>query len=220
MRSCTVFDTRTSPADAWAATRAPTWTASPASLSPWTSHSPVWTPARTCRPSRDRVDDGTGTTDRTRRTVEGREKPVSGRVDLATAEALQLAADGGMVGLEQLAPATVAELGCAHGRADEVGEEHRREDLVGLRPLAHAGQELTDLGEREIGQLGIHHVVGAGQLDVARLRDRAREVTRVLHMADLVSDGVQDQRGHPDRRHGVADVDVVRHAHEHLGRSR
>ena len=50
-RSLTVWETRTSPADAAADTRAPTFTARPASLSPTRSHSPVWIPARTSRPS-------------------------------------------------------------------------------------------------------------------------------------------------------------------------
>ena len=43
-----------------------------------------------------------------------------------------------------------------------------------------------------------------GQLDVPRARDRAGEVPRVLDVADLVVDGMEDQRGHPDRRRDVA----------------
>src|SRR5215210_40764 len=50
-RSFTVEETSTSPPPASAATRAPVETAIPASLPSWSSHSPVWTPARISRPS-------------------------------------------------------------------------------------------------------------------------------------------------------------------------
>src|SRR5882757_7429525 len=101
IRSRTVLDTSTSPGPACAATLAPTCTARPASFSPSTSHSPVWTPARTTRPSSP-TDDTTALAQRIARAghVEGGEEAVSRRVDLATAEALELAADGGMVVLE------------------------------------------------------------------------------------------------------------------------
>ena len=51
-RSLTVADTRISPSSAAAAIRAPVLTAIPATLSPRSSHSPVWTPARISRPPR------------------------------------------------------------------------------------------------------------------------------------------------------------------------
>src|SRR6202035_2358862 len=98
--------------------------------------------------SRHRVDDGTRTTDRARRTVECRQEPVACGVDLTTAEADELAPHGRMVGLEQLAPAAVAELARLLGRPDEVGEENRREHALGIGRLALAGQELPDPRER------------------------------------------------------------------------
>ena len=101
---------------------------------------------------RDAVPERGCAADRACGAVEGGEEAVPGRVDLVAAEALELAADGNTVGLEQLAPAAVAEVSGELGRADEVGEEDRREHAVGLRGRAHAGQELTDLREREIGQ--------------------------------------------------------------------
>lgn len=76
-----------------------------------------------------------------------------------------------MVSLEQFAPAAVAELGGALGRADEIGEENRCEHAVGVRRFAYAGQELTDLRRRKIRQLPEHHMVGTRQLDVASIRD-------------------------------------------------
>ena len=50
-RSTTVLETSTSPGAAWAATRAPMWTAIPPTPRPSSSTSPVCTPARTCSPS-------------------------------------------------------------------------------------------------------------------------------------------------------------------------
>src|SRR5262249_51958010 len=49
-RSLTVLETKTSPGPASAETRAPMCTAIPATDSPMTSHSPVWTPMRTSTP--------------------------------------------------------------------------------------------------------------------------------------------------------------------------
>jgi hypothetical protein len=72
--------------------------------------------------------DGTG------RPIERREEPVAGRVELAAAEAAELAADGRVMPLEQRTPARVAQQGCDPGRADDVGEEDRCEDA--LRPVA------------------------------------------------------------------------------------
>ena len=135
-RSCTVRETSTSPACACAATRAPTWTAIPARSAPRTSHSPVCRPARTSTPRALGVrDDRERAVDRPRRAVEGGEEPVAGRVDLATAEPHQLPSHGGIVGVQQLAPAFVADRGRALGRADDVGVQDRGEDTV-LRPRA------------------------------------------------------------------------------------
>ncbi len=50
-RSRTVWETSTSPGPAIAATRAPMCTAMPPIFSPITSHSPVWSPARTVMPN-------------------------------------------------------------------------------------------------------------------------------------------------------------------------
>ena len=112
------------------------------------------------------VDRGVGAADRARRPVEAREEPVARGVDLAPAKALELAPNRGVVSLQQLAPAPVAELGRPLRRADDVGEEHRREHAVGLGRLAHAGQELADLVEDLAPAVCPGHVRVARQLDV------------------------------------------------------
>ena len=70
--------------------------------------------------------------------------------------------------LEQLAPAAVAELGGALGRADDVGEEHRREHAVGRRVSRMPGQELADL--RRPSRPG--RTTGRGRLREARRTSR------------------------------------------------
>ena len=55
------------------------------------------------------------------------EERVADRLDLAAAEAVDLAADDRVVGHEQVAPAGVAEPGGVAGRADDVGEQDRQQ---------------------------------------------------------------------------------------------
>jgi hypothetical protein len=66
------------------------------------------------------LHDLAGTGDRPRGPVEAREEPVPGRVDLDSAEALELTADGRVVLLEQLSPGAVAKLHRPFGRADQI----------------------------------------------------------------------------------------------------
>jgi hypothetical protein len=90
-------------------------------------------------PDRPRCADGT------RRPVQGREKAVAGRVDLAATEAVELAPDARMMLADDLAPAPVAELRRARRGIDDVGEEHRGENAVRLRKRTLARQELLYL---------------------------------------------------------------------------
>ena len=102
----------------------------------------------------------------------------------------------------------VAERGRALGRADDVGEQHRRQDAVGLRRRAHPGQELLDLvGER--GRIARHEqVVVARELDEPRARDPLGDVAALLDVDVAVADAVQDQRRHAIDRQDVANVDL------------
>ena len=82
-------------------------------------------------------------------------------------------AHDGVVPLEQLAPAAVAELGRLCGRADDVGEEDGREHAVGLggipaAALADSGEEALDLVARAAPDRRERHVPLARQLDEAR----------------------------------------------------
>ena len=59
---------------------------------------------------RDALDDLAGARDRPSRPVEAREEPVARDVELTAAEAGQIGADDLMMLLEQLTPATIAQL--------------------------------------------------------------------------------------------------------------
>ena len=140
--------TSTSPAWVIAVTRAPIWTAMPPILSPMTSHSPVWRPARTSKPREsDAVADGGRAADRAGGTIERGKEPVTRGVELATTEALELTADQRIVRLEKLTPPTVSELCRPRGGADDVGEEHsgehRRARRRGVPPSRNSSISLT-----------------------------------------------------------------------------
>ena len=122
------------------------------------------------------------------------------------------AAHGGVVRLEQLAPAPVAELGRALGRADDVGEEHRRQHAVRLvaPPARRSGTRGSPRGSRRRRC----RPTGCGRSRAARrtaLRDVRGQKAGVLDVADRVVDAVDDQRRHAHRRDDVAHVDLDRH---------
>src|SRR5439155_24867411 len=71
----------------------------------------------------DSFDDRLGAADRPCRPVEAGQEAVAGGVDLAAAEADELAADELVVALEQLAPGAVAERGGWLARAGDGREE-------------------------------------------------------------------------------------------------
>ena len=88
------------------------------------------------------------------RSVEAGEEPVARRVELASAEAHELTPDQGVVFLEQLAPAAIAEVCRPRRRADDVGEENSCEGAVGLALLPAAG--LPDLGDETLDLFSDH----------------------------------------------------------------
>jgi hypothetical protein len=162
-----VFETTISPGAAWAATRAATWTAIPRTPPGTSSHSPVCTRANLQVERAQVVADCPGRAYSAGRPVERREEAVAGSVDLGSSEALEVTAHDGMVLVEKLAPAPVAEGGGALRRADDVGEDERLQHPVGVGRVARAGQELLRLLEDPL-RVDPRHVVLAGQLEEAR----------------------------------------------------
>ena len=185
----------------------------PPTSSPSISHSPVCRPIRTVSPSGSRpctiacaqrtACDGAPANDD--------EERVADRLDLAAAEAVDLAADDRVVGHEQVAPAGVAEPGGVAGRADDVAEQDRQQ-LALRRAAPAAGEELLDLAEQRGAVADARQVVDALELDVPRAGDVLGDVARVAHVDQAVAHAVEDQRRHAEVGELGADVEVGRAA--------
>lgn len=122
------------------------------------------------------VDHRPGTADSARRPVESREEAVPRLLHFPTAERLDLRAHQRVMPREQIAPGPVSELGRAAGRVDDVGEQDRREDAIGLAGLACPRQELLNLVGDRLDVAGHRQVVGAGEFHEAGTGDQPYEV--------------------------------------------
>src|SRR3954466_10363821 len=89
----------------------------------------------------------TCTFDGSARSVEGSDEAIAASADFAALKAFQLSTDGKVVRIQDVVPLPVAQLCETLGRADDVGEEHGREDPIGSRRVDRAGKELFDLVE-------------------------------------------------------------------------
>jgi hypothetical protein len=78
----------------------------------------------------DFLGNGTGAANAARWTVKGGEKAVSSCFHFMASKAREIAPDRGVMIVEKIAPALIAECGGFLGRADDVGEENRGEDAV------------------------------------------------------------------------------------------
>ena len=90
----------------------------------------------------DLLGNGAGAADAARRSVEGGKNAVAGRLDLMAAKACEIAPDRGVMTVEEITPAAVAERGGLLGRADDVGKENRGEYPVDSDRRPRAGQKL------------------------------------------------------------------------------
>src|ERR1700753_23847 len=106
------------------------------------------------------VADGGGAADGAGRAVEGGEEAVAHRLDLATAVDGELAANDGVVALDEVAPGAVGQSCRGLGRADDVSGEDGGEGALGLVRPAGADQELLDLIEQRVLVADPRQVVG------------------------------------------------------------
>src|SRR4029453_17272712 len=102
-----------------------------------------------------RLDDRLRASDGPGRSVEGREEPVTGGIDLGAPIPAQQAAHDGVMLLDESLPSGMAQLHRFPGGSDDVGEENRRQDprqlglLVADRAdepldLAHQGLDVSN----------------------------------------------------------------------------
>jgi len=137
--------------------------------------------------------------------VERGEEAVACRVDLTPPESVQLCANERMMTLDQIRPGSVAKFRGLCGRADDVGEQDRREDRVRFRPRPHALREGDDLLYQPLSEE--EHRVGASDLHLAGVGDALGYVGSFA--VDDVA--VEHERRYTDRGQHVPDVD--RHGH-------
>src|SRR5262249_37432896 len=97
--------------------------------------------------SSDAVGDGASATDTARGTVKGSEEAIAGGVDLAPALTAPLLADHPVIGLQEVRPSPIADVGRALGGPDDVGEHHGSQHTIVLGGMADARQKLLDLAD-------------------------------------------------------------------------
>src|SRR5262249_17760651 len=136
-------------------TRADVYTDAAVVVAPHLDFAGVHTDAHLEAELANRVSDWARTPEGARRTVECREEAGARCVDLAAAEASQLAPDHGVVAVEERPPAPVTELDGAVRRADDVGEQNSRKYAVGLDFGRRSGQKRLHLGEQLVVIAGV-----------------------------------------------------------------
>ncbi len=147
-----------------------------------------------------------------RRAVEGKET-IAGDVELPAAEPPELPPHRSMVRLDQPGPTPIADLDRPLGGAHEIGEEDGRQHPVGVRPPAHAGEEILDLVDDLVG-LDPRQVVISLQLDEPCARNAVGKVAALLDARIAVARAVQDDRRNADGGQDVTHVDLAVHEDE------
>ena len=115
-----------------------------------------------------------------------------------------------MVPLHELVPRSVAQLDRPLGRADDVGEEHRRERPIerGLL-LAHRGDEPLELGQDGLGVAEERGMLVPRQDRQLGTRDLLRDPPALIDRLGTIAFTVQHERRRLDRRQDGTDVDLV-----------
>ena len=185
IRSATVRETSTSPRPAVLETRLPMTTAMPSMPSPRSSISPVCRPARTSSPSApsaSRIAQAHGLHVPARRRSRALRR--RSETDDASVISVELGADHGVVVVENVSPAPVAQPASCSSGCDHVGEQHGCEHAIVFDVSICFGEELLDLGQhgtsvaqehvefrtREFDEAGVGHQArrGAARFDVPR----------------------------------------------------
>src|SRR5262249_8157677 len=148
-------------------------------------------------------------------TVEGSENAIASRLDLMAMKPREVAAYRGVMLVEKVVPAMIAQRRSLLRRADYVGKEHRRQHPVGFGSGPRTGQEFLD----RIGDLrGVFadegYVVGPWQFEIAGARNVLCEIAPTLHVDGHIFSSVDDQGRHSDRGYDPADIDLAVHAHQ------
>src|SRR5262249_22731873 len=108
---------------------------------------------------------GAGAANRAGWTIERRQEAVACCLHLAAIEACTLEANHRMMAITEVMPTPVAQHCRALGRADDIGEHHRREHPVWLGGATHTREELLNGGKNRLGITDPNTVVAPSQLE-------------------------------------------------------
>ena len=110
------------------------------------------------------------------------------------------------MGVEDRAPTLVAQRCGPGGGADDVGEEHRREDAVRVAAAELTREELLDFVKDSIRIPGPQKMIGAIELYVAGARDVRRQITPERYGVITRFLTVQDEGGNGNSRENGAQI--------------
>ena len=145
------------------------------------------------------------------RSVERSKESVTRRLDLAATVLLERTSNHPIMSVEQLPPSSISERRCTFGRRDDIGEEHRGEDAVGIDPFrGPCGSEKTsDLLDDEVLIVTTERkVIGSGDLNVSRTRDVVSEIPSMRDGEEAIAPSVDHQSRHAYQLHRASYVEV------------
>src|SRR2546426_3435779 len=163
------------------------------------------------------IGDALRTAYRPRGSLNPRKDAVAGRADVDPAILPKLLPSPPIDALQEIAPTLVSHGRGMIGRADDVGEENRRQNAIRFPHVALASDKFLDLVDDRFGIGGPGEMVGAGEFDQFRVWNLPGYVTAGADVGGEVAGRVQDQCRHPNRGQNVANVDLVIHPRQ--GRS-
>jgi len=134
----------------------------------------------------------------TRGALEGCEETVTSRVHLATAEPAKLISHHPIVRVERRPPSTVAHGRKMLRRADDVGEQHGREDSIDVHESTLTDQEIGDFITGATDLLGAGE--GIRQRDQAGSLDVVGQEAPVRWWEEIIGRTVQHQCGRTNER--------------------
>ena len=140
-----------------------------------------------------------------RRPGERRQDPVAERLDDLTAVARDSTLSGGEVSSQQRRPFAVPQLGRPLSRADQIGEQDRRQHPIGDRLRGRTGDESLDPRGEAIDVEPVDEDGVARDLLVDRTLDQIRELPLRL-LRHVRVDGSKHQRRRLHEREHVGDV--------------
>jgi hypothetical protein len=135
---------------------------------------------------RDGIRNRAGTAYGASRAVKGSEKPISRSVDLTATEVDKLAAHHGVICVEQVTPAAIAEARSPLSGLDDVGKQYGCHYAIGLWATPRTSKKLCDLVQNGVRVTQIRGVVNSGEINQFRPGDALCHVTAAPNVKEPV----------------------------------